>query len=100
AARIVRVILAAVILATAVSGTAAAASSVTPAASTVSAGAPLIFTVVNDPAPAAMDWLGLYQTSAPDGAYLAWQFMNGLTIPPSIGLGGATLRFSAPLLPG
>jgi len=80
---------------------ASAAATVTPAASTVPAGAPVVFTVVNNGTASAMDWLALYRTSAPDSAYLTWQFMNGLTTPaPSMGLTTATLRFSAPLTPG
>ena len=72
-----------VIVATAVSGTAAASSTVTPSASTVTAGGQIIFTVVNDPSPTPLDWLGLYQTSAPDVGYVAWQFMNGMMTAPA-----------------
>jgi hypothetical protein len=80
---------------------AAAAATVTPAASTVPAGAPLIFTVVNGGTPSPGDWLALYPTAAPDGAYITWQYMNGLKAPaPVTGLANATLRFSAPLTPG
>ena len=95
-----RVVAAAVIVATALCGVAAASPTLTPAAPTVPAGAPLIFTVANDLTPNARDWLGLYQTSAPDDAYLAWQFMNGMKIAPSTGLSGATLQFPAPTVPG
>ena len=99
-AQIVRVLIA-VIFVAAIPNTAAAAPTVTPAASTVPAGAPLIFTVVNDGTPSPMDWLALYPTVAPDGAYITWQYMNGLkTAAPSTGLASATLRFSAPLTPG
>src|SRR6185503_15168402 len=71
---------------------AAAAATVTPAASTVPAGAPVVFTVVNGGTASAMDWLALYQT---------WQFMNGLKTPaPATGRSSATLQFSAPLTPG
>jgi len=99
-APIARIIIAAALVAIN-SNTAAAAPTVTPAASTVPAGAPLMFTVVNDGTASPMDWLALYRTSAPDDAYLMWQFMNGLRTPaPSIGLTTATLRFSAPSTPG
>ena len=99
-AQVVRVLIAAALVA-AISGPAAAAPTVTPAASTVPAGAPLIFTVVNDGTPSPTDWLGLYQTGVPDAAYMAWQYMNGLKTPaPSTGVGSATLRFSAPPTPG
>ncbi len=80
---------------------AAAAPTVTPAASTVRAGAPVVFTVVNGGTPSPGDWLALYQTAAPDGAYITWQYMNGLKAPaPVTGLASATLAFSAPLTPG
>jgi len=99
-APIARIIIAAALVAIN-SNTAAAAPTVTPAASTVPAGAPLMFTVVNDGTASPMDWLALYQTSAPDGAYITWQFMNGLkAAAPATGLTSATLAFSAPLTPG
>jgi hypothetical protein len=80
---------------------AAAAATVTPAASTVPAGASVVFTVVNGGTASPGDWLALYQTAAPDGAYLTWQYMNGLKTPaPTMALTSATLRFSAPLTPG
>src|SRR6185503_2328115 len=99
-APIARIIIAAALVAIN-SNTAAAAPTVTPAASTVPAGAPLMFTVVNDGTASPTDWLALYQTSAPDGAYITWQFMNGLkAAAPATGLTSATLAFSAPLTPG
>src|SRR5437762_2726153 len=95
-----RIITFVIVAAAAVSGTAAASSSVTPTASTVSAGSQIIFTVVNDPSPTPLDWLGLYQMSAGDIAYMAWQFLNGMTTTPTAGVSGATLRFAAPTTPG
>ena len=43
---------------------------VTPAAATVNPGATISFTVAGGPGNAT-DWVGLYQTSAADNAYLA-----------------------------
>ena len=52
--------------------------SVTPLSTTVDRGAPITFTTANA-AGYAGDWVGLYNTNAPDGNYLAWQFLNGAT---------------------
>jgi glucose/arabinose dehydrogenase len=72
---------------------------VTPAAATVSPGASINFTVANGPANRG-DWVGLYETSAADGAYIAWQYLNGLMTLPMTGVPGATLHFTAPLTGG
>ena len=72
----------------------AAIPSVTPALGTVSVGAAIGFVVAGGPANAA-DWVALYRTSTPDNAYLSWQFLNGMTTPPSAGMSGATLLFPA-----
>ena len=73
--------------------------SVTPLSTTVDGGAPITFTTANA-AGYAGDWVGLYNTNAPDGNYLAWQFLNGATIPPAVALPTALLHFTAPNTPG
>jgi glucose/arabinose dehydrogenase len=75
------------------------APTVTPAVATVSPGAPISFTVTGGPGN-TNDWVGLYPTSAPDGAFVAWQFLNGLVTLPMSGTNGATLAFTAPVMPG
>src|SRR6185295_14700060 len=74
-------------------------ASVTPAAATVSAGTSIGFVVAGGPGNTG-DWVGLYRTAAGDTAYMAWQFLNGMTTTPMIGLTGATLQFAAPSTPG
>lgn len=73
--------------------------SVTLGATSVNAGRPFSVTLANGPANPT-DWVALYQTGAPSGAYLKWQFMNGTTAPPSAGSAGATLQFTAPSTAG
>ena len=77
----------------------AAAPSVTVSPATVNPGGAIAVTVANG-AGYASDWVGLYATSAPDSTYLAWQFLNGTTMPPATGMTSATLQFPAPMTAG
>src|SRR6185436_67932 len=71
------------------------APTITAAAATVAAGASIDFVVLGGPANPT-DWVGLFPTSSADTSYIAWQFLNGSTAAPAMGLSGATLRFRAP----
>ena len=42
------------------------------------------------------DWVALAPAGAPDGSYLAWTYLNGLTSPPAAGVSNATITFAAP----
>jgi hypothetical protein len=75
------------------------APTITPVAVTVNPGALISFTVAGGPGN-RNDWVGLYETSAPDGTFLKWQYLNGLMTLPMSGVTGATLQFAAPVMPG
>jgi glucose/arabinose dehydrogenase len=47
-----------------------------------------------------LDWVGLYQSSASDTAFVTWQYLNGLRTAPASGVTDATLQFAAPQMPG
>lgn len=70
-----------------------------PAALTVSAGSVAAVSLIGGPANTT-DWLGLYAVGASDSQYLAWQYLNGSTTPPTAGLAGATLTVGLPAAPG
>jgi len=70
-----------------------------PASLTVGSGSAAAVTLVGGPA-SVTDWIGLYAVGAPDGQYLAWQYLNGSTAPPAVGLAGAALAFGLPVAPG
>lgn len=70
-----------------------------PAALTVSAGTVAAVSLVGGPADTT-DWLGLYAVGASDSQYLAWQYLNGSTTPPTAGLADATLTVGLPAAPG
>jgi glucose/arabinose dehydrogenase len=72
---------------------------ITPSATTVSPGATISFTVAGGPGNRS-DWVGLYPTSAADGAFVAWQYLNGSMTLPIGGVTGATLQFTAPVVGG
>jgi hypothetical protein len=46
------------------------------------------------------DWIALAASGSANGSYLAWQYLNGLTAPPTQGVSGATLTFSVPTVAG
>jgi hypothetical protein len=56
-------------------------------------------TVANTPG-RNTDWVGLVEANAPDTGYVAFQYLNGLTSPPVMGMTSATLQFVAPMTPG
>ena len=68
-------------------------------ATTVNSGAAITVTVTDGPGN-ALDWVTLGATSAGDGSYLAWTFLNGAITPPATGMTSATLTFTAPTMPG
>jgi hypothetical protein len=70
-----------------------------PASLTVVAGGVAAVSLVGGPANTT-DWIGLYSVGASDGQFLAWQYLNGSTTPPTAGLAGATLTFVLPVAPG
>jgi hypothetical protein len=70
---------------------------VTPAS--VVAGGAIDVVVTNGPGN-TIDWVALHATGADDRTYQQWQFLNGAQSPPSSGLTGASLQFTAPPTPG
>jgi hypothetical protein len=48
----------------------------------------------------ARDWVGLFPEGAPDTGFVAWQFLDGSTTPPSAVVTSATLKFTAPTIAG
>jgi len=70
-----------------------------PSTVTVTVGERLSVGVSTGPANAT-DWIGLYPAGAADGAYLAWQYLNGSTSPPSTGTAAAALTFDVPTSAG
>jgi len=45
-------------------------------------------------------FLALVPSASPDTGYVAWSYLNGSQTPPSSGVAGATLQFTAPTTPG
>jgi hypothetical protein len=60
----------------------------------------VITVVVANATGSVSDWVGLVEASAPDGSYISFQYLNGLTSPPATGVTNATLQFVAPMTPG
>jgi hypothetical protein len=89
------------VLATSATITVAAvvAPTVTPSATTGTAGAPFTATVANGPGH-PMDWVGLFATGAPSANSLQWQYLNGTQTAPATGLSGGTLTMRLPLTQG
>ena len=75
------------------------ATTVTASPATVDPGSVITATVANGPGN-PRDWAGLYPTGASNADYVAWQYFNGSEIPPATAIGGATLLFAAPTVPG
>lgn len=68
---------------------------------TVSVAAGSVATVSVSSGPAnAMDWVGLYEAGAADGAFRDWRYLSGTTVPPAAGATAATLSFTMPVEPG
>ena len=65
---------------------------------TVSAGQSLSAGISNGPA-STTDWVGLYQSGATDGTYLAWKYLSNTTAAPATGLSAATVTFDVPAAP-
>lgn len=42
----------------------------------------------------------LYASGAADGAYLAWQYLSGTTVPPVTGVSAVALHFTMPAMAG
>ncbi len=42
------------------------------------------------------DWIGLFRASDPDASPLTWQYLNGSTAPPAVGLTAASLTVTLP----
>ena len=73
--------------------------SITVLTPTVAPGGVIRFSVADGPANPG-DWVGLYVSTAGDGAYVNWMYLNGTTSPPATGISNATLEFAAPSTPG
>lgn len=69
------------------------------AAATVTAGTATAVSISGGPANAT-DWVGLYRTGAPNGAYLDWRYLNGSTAAPATGFANATVTLPALVPPG
>ena len=70
-----------------------------PSPVSVVAGATISVGVADGPGDSA-DWIGLYPSTAADGGYLDWRYLNGTTVAPQSGLTTAALSFAAPVEPG
>ena len=75
------------------------ATTVTVSPATVNPGSVITATVANGPGN-PRDWAGLFPTGAANADYVAWQYFNGSETPPATAIGGATLLFAAPTVPG
>ena len=62
---------------------------------TVAVGSTVSTSVTNGPG-SGSDWLALYASDEPEGAYMDWRYLNGATVPPSTGLTDATVNFTMP----
>jgi hypothetical protein len=71
----------------------------TVSSTTVNPGNTITVTLANGPG-YPQDWVSFGLVSAPDGIYVAWSYLNGLTSIPPTGLINATLQFTAPPTPG
>lgn len=70
-----------------------------PTSVTTQPGATITVQVNNSPGNPT-DWVALAETSVPNGAHVAWQYLNGSTTAPMQGQAGATLTFVMPASPG
>ncbi len=46
------------------------------------------------------DFVGLYRPGAPDGSFLAWEYLNNEQIPPPVGLSSGSMTFGLPSATG
>jgi subtilisin family serine protease len=75
-------------------------ATLTPAATTVTAGSTLNVTVANGPGN-RLDWVGFYAAGALDSAHEGrWSYLNGTKTAPASGLTGASLAFAVPAATG
>jgi hypothetical protein len=73
--------------------------SLTPLKLILSPGAAIDVVLANGPG-AATDWVGLFAVGAADPQALQWQYLNGLTTLPSVGVSNGSVHFTAPLQNG
>jgi hypothetical protein len=71
--------------------------SVTPSATSITAGSNLTATVANGPGN-RLDWVALYPVGS--NAAVDWQYLNGTRTPPSTGVTGVALTFTMPTADG
>jgi hypothetical protein len=67
--------------------------------SVVGEGAALMVNVANGPGNRT-DWVGLAVAGTPDGAFMAWAYLNGTQTPPAVGVTSATVMMTAPTSDG
>ncbi|MDO8677398.1 MAG: M12 family metallo-peptidase [Acidobacteriota bacterium] len=73
---------------------------VTVSSTTVAAGGTMTFTVANGPGN-VFDWVGLYcPATGADGGYTDWKYLSNAKTPPTTGLSGAAVTFTAPIAGG
>jgi hypothetical protein len=70
-----------------------------PSVATAAAGTDAVVDLAASPGNAT-DWVGFFSVGATDAQYLAWQYLNGSTSAPTIGLITTSLRFLLPTAPG
>ena len=69
-------------------------------ATTLRPGGTLTVTIIGGPGN-ALDWVGLYSTSAPNsGPLVNWTYLNGQRTPPATGLTSTAMAFTVPILSG
>jgi hypothetical protein len=72
-------------------------SSIDVSATTVAPGGTVAATVVSGPGNRT-DWVGLYASDS--STYLEWKYLNATQVAPAVGVTGATVPFTMPLVPG